>query len=432
MLPPSANFAKPVLTLTLPTPPTQGKVRAVKRVKMSALHLWDKNPRTIKDKRFQALCKSLEDDPSFMDLRPILATKEGRIYAGNMRYRAAKHLGWEDIPAILSDIPEKLANERAIKDNNEFGEWNNDELATLLDEMEKDGTDISLLGLDDSIQKIIEQLNEADIVEDEAPPVPKEAKTKPGELYILGNHRLLCGDSTKIGDVERLMDGQKADMVFTDPPYNTGMTGEGKGSKTPWKGYEKKNGSTWLSHMFNDSYTPEEWDAFLSDVFTNYYTVTKGDAAFYVCIDWRRVADIRRHMEKSLHVSNVIVWDKIVHGLGSDYKYTYELIVVGKKGKPEIRSHTNDEYRDIWHIQRKVGKNEDHATAKPIELCARPIRHASKQDDIVLDLFGGSGSTLIACEQLNRKCYMMELDPKYCDVIVSRWEKLTGHKAVLQ
>jgi len=388
-----------------------------KKTPLTKLTLWDRNPRTIKDKRFEALCKSLTDDPSFMELRPILATKEGRIYAGNMRYRAAQHLGWTEVPAILSDIDEKLANERAIKDNNGFGEWNNDELATLLDEMEKAGTDISLLGLDDQIQGIIDKLNEAEIVEDEAPPLPTEAKTKQGDLYILGDHRLLCGDATKIDDVERLMDGQKADMVLTDPPYNTGMEG--------------KTGSTWLSHMFNDSYTPEQWETFLSDTFTNYYAVTKGDAAFYVYIDWRRVADIRRHMEKLLHVSNVIVWDKIVHGLGSDYKYTYELIVVGKKGKPEIRSHTNDEYRDIWHIQRKVGKNEDHATAKPIELCARPIRHASKQDDIVIDLFGGSGSTLIACEQLNRKCYMMELDPKYCDVIVSRWEKLTGKTATL-
>lgn len=387
------------------------------RMPIKDLHLWDKNPRTIKDKRFHALCKSMTYDPSFLELRPVLATKDGRIYAGNMRYRAAKHLGWKDIPAIITDIPEKLARERAIKDNNEYGEWNNDELATLLDEMEKEGTDLSLLGLDDSIQKIIDQLNEKEIVEDEVPAVKKDPNTKLGDLWQLGEHRLLCGDATKIDDVERLMDGQKADMVFTDPPYNTGM--------------QAKPDSTWLNHMFNDSYTTEQWETFLSDVIANYYAFTKGDAAFYVCIDWRRVADIRRHMEAVLHVSNVIVWDKVVHGLGSDYKYTYELIVVGKKGKPEIRSHTNDEYRDIWHIQRKVGKNDEHATAKPIELCARPIRHASKQDDIVLDLFGGSGSTLIACEQLKRKCYMMELDPQYVRVIIDRWEKLTGQKAKL-
>ena len=127
----------------------------MQKVKLSELTLWGSNPRIIKDKRFKALCKSLVDDPSFMELRPILATKEGRIYAGNMRYRAAQHLGWKDIPAIITDIPEKLARERAIKDNNEFGDWNHDELATLLDEMEKQGTDISTLGLDEQIADIL-------------------------------------------------------------------------------------------------------------------------------------------------------------------------------------------------------------------------------------------------------------------------------------
>ena len=130
----------------------------MKRIPLSELKLWDKNPRTIKDKRFETLCKSMTDDPAFLELRPVLATKEGRIYAGNMRYRAAQHLGWTDIPAVITDIDEKLANERAIKDNNEYGEWNNDELATLLDEMEKEGTDLSLLGLDESIASIINSL----------------------------------------------------------------------------------------------------------------------------------------------------------------------------------------------------------------------------------------------------------------------------------
>lgn len=135
----------------------------MKKVQLSELTLWENNPRVIKDKRFKALCQSLVDDPSFMELRPILATKEGRIYAGNMRYRAAKELGWKEVPAIITDIPEKLANERAIKDNNEFGEWNNDELATLLDEMEKAGTDISTLGLDEQINKILENLGGMEI-----------------------------------------------------------------------------------------------------------------------------------------------------------------------------------------------------------------------------------------------------------------------------
>ena len=164
------------------------------------------NPRLIKDNRFKALCKSIESDPDFMELRPILATKDGTIYGGNMRYRAVKHLGWKTVPAILSDIPEKLAKERAIKDNSQFGEWD-DSLATIISELEKDGIDIEQLGLDKEIQKMIETLNQKEIVEDDVPPVPKKTNVKRGDMYALGEHRLMCGDSTKEEDVKILMGG---------------------------------------------------------------------------------------------------------------------------------------------------------------------------------------------------------------------------------
>jgi DNA modification methylase len=136
------------------------------------------------------------------------------------------------------------------------------------------------------------------------------------------------------------------------------------------------------------------------------------------------VSDIRNGLEKIADVKNVIVWDKQVHGLGSDYKSTYELCVVGKKGNPEINNRYGLDYQDIWRIQRQMGRNKEHATAKPIELLSKPIMHASKQDDIVFDLFLGSGSTMVAAHQLKRKCYGMELDPKYCQVIVDRMRKL--------
>jgi len=225
----------------------------------------------------------------------------------------------------------------------------------------------------------------------------------------------MCGDSTMIDDVDGLMAGKKADCVVTDPPYNTGM--------------QSKSEPTRLAHFFNDKI--ENWEQFLSDCFSNMTLATKGECAFYVFIDWRRVADIKAELEKHMDVKNVIVWDKQVHGLGSDYKFTYELVVVGKKGKPQINNRFGLDYQDIWRVQRQMGRNKDHATAKPIELISKPINHASKMDDIILDLFGGSGSTLIACEQLNRICYMMELDEKYCDVIIKRWETLTGGKAEL-
>ena len=230
------------------------------------------------------------------------------------------------------------------------------------------------------------------------------------------SHRVLCGDSTKKEDVERLMDGKKADCVVTDPPYNTGMKGKPKDEKA------------WLSHMFNDKI--ENWEVFLQDIFANYFVNTKDDCAFYCFIDWRRVNDIRSEMEKYMDVNNVIVWDKKVHGLGSDYKSTYELCVVGKKGKPEIHNKFGLDYQDIWRLQRKMGRNKDHATVKPVELLEKPIIHASKTDDIVMDLFLGSGSTLIASEKTGRICYGMELDPKYTDVIVQRYVDYTGNNKI--
>lgn len=261
---------------------------------------------------------------------------------------------------------------------------------------------------------------EEEIVEDEIPEIDEEHEpiVKLGDIWQLGKHRLMCGDSTVKENVGKLMNGNKADMVFTDPPYNTGMVGNA-------------SHSTWLSGMFNDSYTDNEWQKLMESFCNMYYDFLKDNSVAYICLDWRRNHELIPHIKKYFHLSNVIVWDKIVHGLGSDYKYTYELINVCKKGKPIINNRQGEkEYQDIWHIQRKIGRDEDHATKKPIELCCRAIRHASKQEDIVLDLFGGSGSTLIACEQLDRICYMMELEPKYCDVIIKRWEALTGDEAI--
>ena len=183
--------------------------------------------------------------------------------------------------------------------------------------------------------------------------------------------------------------------------------------------------------MFNDSFTDEQWENLLTAMCANYFLATKDDAALYICLDWRRSHELVPHLKNHFKFSNLIIWDKVVHGLGSDYKYTHEFIHVCKKGKPELDTHQGDkEYSDVWHIQRKMGKDEDHATKKPIELVERAIRHASKKGQTVLDLFGGSGSTLIACEQTKRQCYMMELDPKYIDVILNRWSKLTGKDPV--
>lgn len=370
--------------------------------KLSNLHLWDKNPRTIKDKRFETLCKSMTDDPAFLELRPVLATKEGRIYAGNMRYRAAKHLGWTEIPAIITDIDEKLANERAIKDNNEYGDWNNDELATLLDEMEKQGTDISTLGLDEQINKIIEQLNEKEIVEDEVPAVKKDPQTGLGDLWILGSHRLLCGDATKIDDVEKLMNGEKADMVFTDPPY--GMDLDTDYTKMGGKWNKKHSEVIGDDTQFN--YQDFAWIDCAEQIWfgANYYAKTIDEGGSWYVWDKR----VDENYDKMFGSSFELAWSKS--------KHKQEIVRVNATLFGKDR-------QDVRGV---------HPTQKPLQVCSWFLTRLSKDNDVILDLFGGSGSTLIACEQLNRKCYMMELDPQYVRVIIDRWEKLTGLKAVLQ
>jgi len=380
-----------------------------------------KNAKKHPKKQIEQVANSIKE---FGMNQPIVVDKDGVIIVGHGRYEALKHLGMEVTPDMVKtvDLTEEQANAYRLADNklNE-SEWDMnlvvEELKGLSEPM------VELTGFD------MDLLIEPDEADDVVPDVPETPQSVLGDLYELGEHRVLCGDSTKVDDVEKLMDKHLADIVVTDPPYNTGMGGKNTTFDYDW-GKKKPNEKAWLSHMFDDNYTDEEWATFLSDFFALYVAYTKGDCAFYVFIDWRRVGDIRSEMEKHMDVKNVIVWDKKVHGLGSDYKSTYELCIVGKKGKPEISNRYGLDYQDIWRLQREMGRNKDHATAKPVELCEKPIKHASKADDIVMDLFLGSGSTLIAAEKTGRICYGMELDCKYTDVIVQRYVDYTGNATI--
>lgn len=370
------------------------------------------NPRKISDVQIEHLKKSLIN---FDCVEPIVintfAGREGIIVGGHQRLKVMKEMGVVDVPCIEVSLPIEKEKELNIRLNKNTGDF---DLAILeenfvLDELLEWGFDEKELNFD---AEIIEGLCD----EDEVPDFTADIITVPGDIWLLGDHRLMCGDSTIIDSVSKLMNGRKADMVFTDPPYNTGMTAK------------SNSGSTRLSHMFEDSFTDEEWQNFMRDFCASYEIITKKDAFIFVCLDWRRSHELIPHLKKHWKFSNLIIWDKMVHGLGSDYKYTHEFIHVCKKGKPPLANNKEGEkeYQDVWRIQRKMGKDEEH----PIELCERAIRHSSIYKNIVADFFGGSGSTLIACEKNNRSCYMMELDTKYCDVIINRWQKFTGKKAV--
>lgn len=375
-------------------------------MKISLIKPYEKNAKKHPKKQVQQVANSIKE---FGFNQPLVVDKNNVLIVGHGRLEAAKLLGLEEVPTITVDLTKEQADAYRLADNklNE-SEW---DMKLVIEELK--GLSAPILDLTGFDKDLIIEPDEKD---DEVPTTPVEPKSKLGDLYELGQHRVLCGDSTQLEAVSALMGGVKADIVVTDPPYNTGMQGK--------EGDEKAR----LSHMFNDKI--ENWEEFLADIFANYFAHTKGDCAFYVFIDWRRVNDIRSEMEKHVDVKNVIVWDKKVHGLGSDYKSTYELCIVGKKGEPEINNRYGLDYQDIWRLQREMGRNKDHATAKPVELLEKPIKHASKSDDIVLDFFLGSGSTLIASQKTGRICYGMELDPKYVDVIVERWVKYTGQTEI--
>lgn len=376
---------------------------------ISTLHNWEHNPRSMTKDGLARLIKQIKKLGVY---KPLLITDDGTVLGGNMRLQALRELGQKQVwvSVVEADTEEKKI-EYALSDNDRVGKYEADQLANLIGNFpDVEWGDFTVdIKEPELVSDLMDKFSEVE--EDEAPAVSEgEAESKLGEVYQLGRHRLMCGDATDMGAVTILMNKMLADEVLTDPPYNTGMV-------------EKKEApdSTRLSHMFNDKLTPEQFKDLIEKSFANMVEATKGSAAFYVFIDWRNVGFIKDSLQDLMKVNNVIVWDKKVHGLGSDYKFTYEMCVVGKKGDPKIENRMGTDYQDIWRVQRTMGRNEDHATAKPIELLKKPILHASKQDDIVLDLFGGSGSTLIACEQTNRTCYMMELDPHYCDVIRKRY-----------
>lgn len=371
------------------------------------------NPRKISPFKKKKLKESL-DRFGLVEIPCI--NLDSSIIAGHQRIEALALKGEID-ELIDVRIPSRQLTEKEVKQYMLVSNTHSGEFDEILLEENFSEIDLEELGLSDEL--IFGKKEELEAEEDDYE-IPDEIKTDIvlGDLFEVGHHRLLCGDSTDSDQVSKLMGGMLADLVVTDPPYNTGMKGKPNDAKA------------WLSQMFNDSFTPEQWEELKTGAFNNYNLFSKGECALYVFIDWRRVAEFKAQLETFADVKNVIVWDKGVHGLGSDYKSTYENIVVGKKGKPQINNRIGLDYQDIWRVQRTMGRDKDHATKKPIEILNKPILHASKQDDIVLDLFGGSGSTMISCHQLKRKAFLQEIDPKYCQVIVERMVKLDNNITV--
>lgn len=422
----------------------------VHNIAIDEIKIYENNPRK-NDQAVEGVKKSIKE---FGFKVPMIITSDKVIIAGHTRLKAAQHLGYKEVPCVIADdLTEDQIRAFRIADNKtaETAEWDFELLKA-----ELEGLEDMFTGFDEAeMQEMFGE--EVEVEEDDYEIIPpEEPKAKLGDIYKLGNHRLMCGDSTQQDDVDKLMAKTVVDLVVTDPPYNVDY-----GSKAQAINQYGYNFSD--RHIKND-YMPEyQFIEFLDKSFKNMSKYLKPGGVFYI---WHASTTIFE-FETALRYNNLktrqqLIWNKNAIVLSrQDYHWKHEPVLYGwKEGaghyfvddrtqatviedmKPKYKSMKKEElvklldeiYSDKMSTtilnEDKPSISEEHPTMKPLKLLARLIKNSSKQEEIVQDLFGGSGSTLMACEQLNRKCYTMELDPKYVDVIIDRWEQYTGEKAV--
>lgn len=398
----------------------------IQKIEIGKLKPADYNPRKDlkpEDEEYQKIKKSIIE---FGYVDPIIVNTDMTVIGGHQRLKVLKDLGYTVVECNMVDLDKNKEKALNIALNKITGEWDNKKLEELIAELKEDEFDLSTTGFTfdevDNILKDITGTKEDDFDIDQALNDIEEPTTKPGDVWLLGKHRLMCGDSTVKENVDKLMNNNKADMVFTDPPYL--MNFEGNVHADGSKSFNAVHGK-----IKNDNMSREEGDQFISKIFEMIKEYNKG--AYYVCFYRLGLDYIFRALDKlNNRYKALIIWNKGNHTLSnSDYMSKYEPIVYGW-----FSSHLfygDRKNFDIWDIER-TKKNDLHPTMKPVDLVVEAIKNSSKIEDLVLDLFGGSGTTLVAAEQTKRTCYMMELDPKYCDVIIKRWENLTGEKAILE
>jgi DNA modification methylase len=389
-------------------------------VAVDALIPYARNARTHSDAQIAQIAASIAE---FGFTNPILTDGEKGVIAGHGRLAAARKLALSEVPVIeLAHLTPTQKKAYILADNRiaENAGWDEELLKLELAELQDAEFNLDLMGFgDEELDRLLDgHVEQAGLTEDDAvPEAPAEPVSRTGDLWILGQHRLLCGDSTVLSDVERLMDGQLADMAFTDPPYNVDY---GNSAKDKMRGKDRR--------ILNDA-LGDGFYQFLYDACLNLLLVTKG--ACYVCMSSSELHTLQKAwLDAGGKWSTFVIWAKNTFTLGrADYQRQYEPILYGwKQGSNHFWCGDRNQ-SDIWNYN-KPRVNDLHPTMKPVELVERALQNSSKSRDIVLDLFGGSGTTLIACEKNNRQARLMELDPKFVDVIVQRWEAYTGKKAV--
>jgi len=388
------------------------------------------NSRTHSDAQVAQIAASIRE---FGFTNPVLIDEANNLIAGHGRVLAARKLKMDVVPAIIvTGLDENRRRALVIADNQLAlnAEWDEEKLVAELQSMSVDMQKLTGFSEDELLAMLKPAEIEGLTDEDAVPEAPEVPVTVLGDVWLLGRHRLMCGDSTSIDAVERLMDGRKADMVLTDPPYGVSFVGV-KGSM--YSG-GKKTGKNSAEMIKADDLRGDDLAQLFLDSISCASAISKDGAAMYIFFAINRSAETLAGLSGvGLEIRNWLIWDKGnvgFHAMGAQYKPNYEAFLYCHKIGKSPAWYGGQKEQTIW--RHPVEREGLHPTMKPVSLLQRALQNNSKQGDEVIDLFGGSGSTLIACEKTARDCRMMELDPKYCDVIIKRWQDFTGETAILE
>ena len=391
-----------------------------------------RNPRQWTKEDIDRTAASIREDPDFLEDRPLCVIPKGDsyvVFAGNLRLTAAQQTGLDTVPAVVyhpeTDDDRQTVLRRAMKDNGSYGSWDYDTLANEWDDLPL--ADWGVPSWDGQGEDAAQGGDAPAVKEDDFDEDDKGilVRCKPGDVWELGEHRLVCGDSTDLETVKKVMDGVEADMVFTDPPYGVAIGSKNMVLNTVL------SPNRCCKDIVNDTLPVDDLYKVLRAAFENARDVTAPDACYYVCSPHGGESGLMMMMQDAgLKVRHQIVWrkNKPTFSLGRlDYDYQHEAILYTWTDKHH--NYRGGKFRSsVWDFDMP-GKCDMHPTMKPVELVANAILDGTREGDTVLDIFGGSGTTIVACEQLGRKARMVEIDPHYCDVILARWEKLTGREA---
>jgi len=405
----------------------------IQKISVEKLKPTEYNPRKDlqpEDEEYQKIKKSLVE---FGYVAPVIVNADMTVIGGHQRLKVLKELGYTEIECNVVELDKDKEKALNLALNKITGEWDNTKLEELLAELKETDIDMDMTGFSfdevDNMLKDITGSKEDDFEVDKELEKIKEPVTQLGDVWILGRHRLVCGDSTNQENVKTLMNDREADMILTDPPYNVDLGAINK-AKVTLAPNRYKGANT--SDIKNDKMDNEKFIEFLTLAFKNINRCLKEGRAFYIFQSATCTYEFLEAMKKAeLKLRQQLIWVKNSLCLGlSDYQWRHEPVLYGWKEGAAHYFINNRKETTVLEFDKPT-KNEEHPTMKPVDLLCRLIKNSSKENDIILDLFGGSGSTLIAAEQTQRICYMMELDPKYCDVIVKRWETLTNQEATL-